>query len=624
MKKRLENGLLVNFLNLFYGFIFQDHLSRPLDSYKNNDKILARIIATNFEAKQIHLSDLPFHINLNPYKPEVALSTQFTNPLVQSVLYGGSYILDLKNKASKAKKSEAVALRAFLHRRNATGEDDDEEGGNDVKYDIGAIIDKPVYVQGFNYFEHYAIVTMNEEVVSSLKTYWSNIKVGDIFTGVISKIVEGGPQGIKIVVNINSFVAGVVEFTHLADIPSKASIKFIKEKKEVKVRVLDVNAEKKKLHLTMKPSLLDTNSNALMDYNEAQQGTPYYGVVSGSTEKGYVLKFFNDVRGFLPLNDIETNGLKKEDFAIGKTQKVYVKFVDPLNKKMGLTLSSQIQKSHKAREDMFGRIKDQNEKKGKVLDLGVSEGDVYEYKILRKKSATNDEYLFAKSVNGVIMEKGEYVEHIAILPKTHCSDFEAHNEKVFELYKQKDVTFQAKVLSLLPNNNVLITKKASLIKQVLPKTLNEIVLKQQYYGYVDDCIQSGVRVKLSEHVKGIVLNIKLPETIQEDFAGHFPGDKTVRVVPTKINEEDNKLYFELSKQDKSSLNAEEHHSFFLDYLNEEFSFAQDEVAKDQELWKTYRVGNYVKGTIKLIKEYGIIIKFQDKLAGLILRSNLLK
>jgi len=84
------------------------------------------------------------------------------------------------------------------------------------------------------------------------------------------------------------------------------------------------------------------------------------------------------------------------------------------------------------------------------------------------------------------------------------------------------------------------------------------------------------------------------------------------------------LYFELAKTNKETFSAEEDRAFFMDFLNEEFTLTNDEVAKDSKIWKSYKIGNYVKGTIKMVKNYGIIIKLNEKLAGVILKSNLLK
>lgn len=63
--KQLVNGLLVRFLRVFYGYIFEDHLEMDPTMYRTKSKILARIIATNFENKEIHLSAKPVHVNLD-------------------------------------------------------------------------------------------------------------------------------------------------------------------------------------------------------------------------------------------------------------------------------------------------------------------------------------------------------------------------------------------------------------------------------------------------------------------------------------------------------------------------------------------------------------------------------
>lgn len=47
--KVLKNGLIVRFLKQFIGFIFEDHLEKEPSMYKEKEKLLARIIASDFE-----------------------------------------------------------------------------------------------------------------------------------------------------------------------------------------------------------------------------------------------------------------------------------------------------------------------------------------------------------------------------------------------------------------------------------------------------------------------------------------------------------------------------------------------------------------------------------------------
>lgn len=98
--KVLDNGVLVKFLKIFYGYIFQDHLENTLNKYKVKNILKARIVACNFDQKQINLSEK--HVHLTPYSPSTmpykngdVFISGFT---VSKVLYGGSLLVKPKNE----------------------------------------------------------------------------------------------------------------------------------------------------------------------------------------------------------------------------------------------------------------------------------------------------------------------------------------------------------------------------------------------------------------------------------------------------------------------------------------------------------------------------------------------
>ena len=47
--KSLSNGLIVRFLKNFIGFVFEDHLEKDVSAYREKEKVLGRIIASDFE-----------------------------------------------------------------------------------------------------------------------------------------------------------------------------------------------------------------------------------------------------------------------------------------------------------------------------------------------------------------------------------------------------------------------------------------------------------------------------------------------------------------------------------------------------------------------------------------------
>jgi hypothetical protein len=66
--KVLSNGILVKFLKIFIGFIHADHLSRPLQSYANEERILSRVIYACNNPPTLYLSER--HRDLRPYQPK--------------------------------------------------------------------------------------------------------------------------------------------------------------------------------------------------------------------------------------------------------------------------------------------------------------------------------------------------------------------------------------------------------------------------------------------------------------------------------------------------------------------------------------------------------------------------
>ena len=90
----------MRFLKQFIGFIFEDHLENDITSYKEKQKYIGRIIASDFEQKQINLSLKKCHIELKKYsqltyKAGDIFQEGFT---VKKVLYGGSYLVNINSK----------------------------------------------------------------------------------------------------------------------------------------------------------------------------------------------------------------------------------------------------------------------------------------------------------------------------------------------------------------------------------------------------------------------------------------------------------------------------------------------------------------------------------------------
>ena len=106
------------------------------------------------------------------------------------------------------------------------------------------------------------------------------------------------------------------------------------------MRVLVVDPRQKILKLTSKPLLMADDLNILKAYDDISLESEYYGTIVQENKFGFIVSFFNNVKGFLTFKDIEeANNISRKNFKIGQTVKVFVGFVKVQQKKIWLSLT---------------------------------------------------------------------------------------------------------------------------------------------------------------------------------------------------------------------------------------------------------------------------------------------
>lgn len=107
--------MIVRFLKQFIGFIFEDHLDKEISAYKEKEKLLARIIASDFDQKQINLSVKKVHLDLKPFNDEsIVTGDVLTDGFkITKALYGGSYFV---------KPNNSNITHGFLHKAHIENE----------------------------------------------------------------------------------------------------------------------------------------------------------------------------------------------------------------------------------------------------------------------------------------------------------------------------------------------------------------------------------------------------------------------------------------------------------------------------------------------------------------------
>jgi hypothetical protein len=177
--KSLSNGLIVRFLKNFIGFVFEDHLEKDVSAYREKEKILGRIIASDFEQKQINISFKKVHLELKPFQDDsvVVGDVLSTGYEVTKVLFGGSFYVRPLNASNK---SDASLSTLFLHKTHASTEEMKE----------GEIRKESLKIKEINFFEQMGVVTAKGELVKKV-CGWNDLRAGQVLTGKIDKIISG-------------------------------------------------------------------------------------------------------------------------------------------------------------------------------------------------------------------------------------------------------------------------------------------------------------------------------------------------------------------------------------------------------------------------------------------------
>lgn len=88
--------------------------------------------------------------------------------------------------------------------------------------------------------------------------------------------------------------------------------------------MLECNPAGKKLILTLKKSLVQSKLPVLSSYEDAKPGLITHGFVVCAREFGCIVKFYNDVKGLVPKNELSSEPISCPDKVFHEGQVIHV------------------------------------------------------------------------------------------------------------------------------------------------------------------------------------------------------------------------------------------------------------------------------------------------------------
>ncbi|KDR85384.1 hypothetical protein GALMADRAFT_234227 [Galerina marginata CBS 339.88] len=316
------NGLNLQVLGFFEGTIDRLHLEHDPNWYNIGKKVKARILYDYSSSPPKFALALSDHIV--KLKPRLAADKNEANKgkSVQDLYPVGTILESVKVLRLETERGLIVevepGIEGFVHISH-TSDDHVPSLSSSGPWKPGSI--HPARVTGFFTLDGLLQLSLKPSVVQQKYFQIHDVEVGEIVKGTIKKLTDSG-----LFVSLSGGIDGVVWPNHYADITLKHPAKRFKEGAGIKCRVLVVDADRKRISLTAKKTLVDSDLPVLAKPQDIVPGKVTHAVVFKVYEKHLLVEFYNNLKAIIPAKEISETPKSQlaEAFPIGRVVRVRI------------------------------------------------------------------------------------------------------------------------------------------------------------------------------------------------------------------------------------------------------------------------------------------------------------
>ncbi|RHZ52376.1 putative rRNA biogenesis protein RRP5 [Aspergillus thermomutatus] len=194
-------------------------------------------------------------------------------------------------------------------------------------------------VVGYSALDDLYLLSFERKVIEQPFLRLEDVTVGAVVKGKIEKLLIG-PTGVDgLIVALADGITGLVPSMHFADAALQFPEKKFREGMMITARILSVNLQKRQIRLTLKKSLLNSESAIWKDYQDIVPGAQSPGTIVNIQPHGAVVQFYGSVRGFLPVSEMSEAFIKdpSQHFRQGQVVNVHALSVDPSLEKLAVS-----------------------------------------------------------------------------------------------------------------------------------------------------------------------------------------------------------------------------------------------------------------------------------------------
>lgn len=323
-----KDGLIVNFMNEFAGFVTKDHLRELWHTTQNGYKI-----ADKFDCKVLYFNELTKTFALS-----IASKSHQENTLRRLIEEYSIGQIIKKAKVEYLDSTRAVVfriddrLKAVANARDALDDDistmtkDELHLALDSAYQEGT--SHRCRIKSINLADLIIVVSLRQDFLNLPFASVDELKPAQFIDATVKKHVKDG-----IVVTFGHNLRAIILNVHLNDYLSTKSYKKYPLGKTIKTRLLKLDHDKQpaRIYLTNIEPLMDPNLTVIDSYDRSYKGKSTQAIVVKVRQDGLIVELFNNIKGFISRRFLSTTPVKNlpDLFTIGQTISCAVYKVDP-------------------------------------------------------------------------------------------------------------------------------------------------------------------------------------------------------------------------------------------------------------------------------------------------------
>ncbi|KAI0046598.1 nucleic acid-binding protein [Auriscalpium vulgare] len=322
-------GLNVQVLGFFDGTIDEYHLPPGdfTENFKPAQKVKARVLyeVPGSSPPRFALSLAEHIVNLRSKAVPVEGKD---GPLIQEAYPVGTILEAVKVVAVESERGLSVevqpGVRGFVHISHVSDDHVPSLSPSSGSWKVNT--SHRVRVTGYIVFDGLLQLSMRQSVLEQKFLQVSDVNVGEVIKGTVKRLADSA-----LFVSISGNVDGVVFPNHYADITLKQPQKRFKPGASIKCRVLTVDPERRRVALTAKKTLVESDLPIISQFEDAKVGVVTHAVVFRVSERRLQIEFFNNIKGSVPLKEASEAlvGPLSNSFSVGKPVKVRIIAVHP-------------------------------------------------------------------------------------------------------------------------------------------------------------------------------------------------------------------------------------------------------------------------------------------------------